>query len=86
MGCTGASSIQVAPTFGKEQARHRPLVLRRTHHRRAALPARYGNDDRGRRRIRNKANERLPCPPGWVLNKDGLPSTDPLRRARRAGS
>jgi len=27
-------------------------------------------------RIRNKANEGLPCPPGWVLNKEGMPSAD----------
>ena len=29
-------------------------------------------------RIRNKANEGLPAPPGWLLTRDGLPSTDPL--------
>src|SRR2546430_11536827 len=36
-------------------------------------------------RIRNKANEGLPCPPGWVLNKDGLPSTDPLEAREKGG-
>ena len=35
-------------------------------------------------RIRNKA-EGLPCPPGWVLNKDGLPSTDPLEAREKGG-
>ena len=36
-------------------------------------------------RIRNKANEGLECPPGWVLNKDGLPSTDPLEAREKGG-
>ena len=25
------------------------------------------------------------CPPGWVLNKDGLPSTDPLEAREKGG-
>ena len=29
-------------------------------------------------RVRNKANEGLPAPPGWLLTADGLPSTNPL--------
>ena len=29
-------------------------------------------------RIRNKANEGLPAPPGWLLTREGLPSTDPM--------
>ena len=50
MACTGASSIQVAPTFGRgSQARHRPLVLCRSDGGWAAVFARYGDDDRGRR-------------------------------------
>ena len=36
-------------------------------------------------RIRNKANEGLECPPGWVLNKEGLPSTDPLEAREKGG-
>ena len=28
-------------------------------------------------KIRNKANEKLQTPPGWLVTKDGLPSTDP---------
>lgn len=28
-------------------------------------------------KIRNKANEGLQCPPGWVVTKEGKPSTDP---------
>lgn len=36
-------------------------------------------------RIRNKANEGLPAPPGWLLTKDGLPSTDPLEAAQKGG-
>ena len=79
IGCTSASSIQVAPTFGKEAklgtdpwsfaaptADGQPFLLDM-----ATTTVAAG-------RIRNKANEGLPCPPGWVLDKDGLPSTDPL--------
>jgi LDH2 family malate/lactate/ureidoglycolate dehydrogenase len=36
-------------------------------------------------RIRNKANEGLPTPPGWVLNKEGRPSTDPLEAREKGG-
>jgi len=36
-------------------------------------------------RIRNKANENLPTPPGWLLIKDGLPSTDPLEASEKGG-
>ena len=37
-------------------------------------------------RIRNKANEGLPCPPGWVLTRDGEPSTDPLEATDKGGT
>src|SRR5215831_15534470 len=73
MACTSASSVQVAPTFGKEAklgtdpwsfaaptADGPPFLLDM-----ATTTVAAG-------RIRNKANEELPCPPGWVLNKDGL--------------
>jgi LDH2 family malate/lactate/ureidoglycolate dehydrogenase len=86
MACTSASSIQVAPTFGKEAklgtdpwsfaaptADGRPFLLDM-----ATTTVAAG-------RIRNKANEGLPCPPGWVLNKDGLPSTDPLEAREKGG-
>ena len=36
-------------------------------------------------RVRNKANEGLPAPPGWLLTRDGLPSTDPLEAAQHGG-
>src|SRR5436305_4589100 len=86
MACTGASSIQVAPTFGKEAklgtdpwsfaaptTDGRPFLLDM-----ATTTVAAG-------RIRNKANEGLQCPPGWVLNKDGLPSTDPLEAREKGG-
>src|SRR6202158_445707 len=71
MACTSASSIQVAPTFGREaKLGTDPWSF--------AAPS--GNDDRpflldmatttvAAGRIRNKANEGLECPPGWVLNR-----------------
>jgi LDH2 family malate/lactate/ureidoglycolate dehydrogenase len=86
MACTSASGIQVAPTFGKEaklgtdpwsfaapSGDDRPFLLDM-----ATTTVAAG-------RIRNKANEGLPTPPGWVLNKDGLPSTDPLEAREKGG-
>jgi len=86
MACTGASSVQVAPTLGKEAklgtdpwsfaaptADGPPFLLDM-----ATTTVAAG-------RIRNRANEGLPCPPGWVLNKDGLPSTDPLEAREKGG-
>src|SRR6202795_2316381 len=86
MACTSASRIQVAPTFGKEAklgtdpwsfaaptAEGPPFLLDM-----ATTTVAAG-------RIRNKANEGLPCPPGWVLDKEGLPSTDPLVAREKGG-
>ena len=87
MACTSASSVQVAPTFGKEAKlgtdpwsfaapttdSERPFLLDM-----ATTTVAAG-------RIRNKANEGLPCPPGWVLDKDGSPAPTRRRRAKRAG-
>jgi LDH2 family malate/lactate/ureidoglycolate dehydrogenase len=86
MGCTGALGGQVAPTFGKEgklstdpwsfaapTTDGRPFLLDM-----ATTTVAAG-------RIRNKANEGLPCPPGWLLTKDGLPSTDPLEAREKGG-
>ena len=86
MACTSASSIQVAPTFGKEaKLGTDPWSF--------AAPTTDGNPflldmattTVAAGRIRNKANEGLQCPPGWVLNKEGLPSTDPLEAREKGG-
>ena len=37
-------------------------------------------------KIRNRYNEGVPTPPGWLVTKDGLPSTDPLEAAEKGGS
>jgi len=86
MAGTSASGIQVAPTFGKEAklgtdpwsfaapaAGGKPFLLDM-----ATTTVAAG-------RIRNKANENLPCPPGWVLDKEGSPSTDPLEAREKGG-
>src|SRR5277367_4959256 len=75
MACTSASSIQVAPTFGKEaKLGTDPWSF--------AAPTADGGEPFlldmatttvAAGRIRNKANEGLDCPPGWVLDKEGLP-------------
>src|SRR5437899_3156397 len=78
MVTTSASGVQVAPTFGA-QARlgTDPIAF--------AAPGSPGEpflldiatttDAAGK--IRNKANENLPAPPGWLVTSEGKPSTDP---------
>jgi LDH2 family malate/lactate/ureidoglycolate dehydrogenase len=78
MVTTSASGIQVAPTFGA-QARFGtdPIAF--------AAPGLPGEPflldmattTVAAGKIRNKANENLPAPAGWLVTKDGLPSTDP---------
>ncbi len=86
MVATSASIVQVAPTGGAEARLgtdpwafaapgrdNEPFVLDM-----ATTTVAAG-------RIRNKANENLPAPPGWLLTRDGLPSTDPLEAAQKGG-
>jgi LDH2 family malate/lactate/ureidoglycolate dehydrogenase len=87
IACTSNTVPQVAPTFGKEAklgtdpwsfaaptAEHgQPFLLDM-----ATTTVAAG-------RIRNKANEGLACPPGWVLDKNGQPSTDPGEARDKGG-
>jgi LDH2 family malate/lactate/ureidoglycolate dehydrogenase len=86
MACTSASGIQVAPTFGKQarlgtdpwsfaapSADGVPFLLDM-----ATTTVAAG-------RIRNKANEGLPTPDGWVLDSEGQPSNDPLVAKEKGG-
>ena len=86
MACTSASGIQVAPTFGKQarlgtdpwsfaapSADGVPFLLDM-----ATTTVAAG-------RIRNKANEGLPTPDGWVLDNEGRPSNDPLVAREKGG-
>src|SRR5437016_13823593 len=84
MACTGTSSVQVAPSFGKE-AKLDPwsFAAPTTDGRPFLLDMATTTVAAGR--IRNKANEGLPCPPGWVLDKEGLPSTDPVEAREKGG-
>ena len=78
MVATSASGIQVAPTFGA-QARlgTDPIAF--------AAPAKPGQPflldmattTVAAGKIRNKANENLPTPQGWLVTSEGKPSTDP---------
>ena len=86
MVTTSASGIQVAPTNGA-QARlgTDPIAF--------AAPGKDGEPflldmattTVAAGRIRNKANEGLQCPPGWLVTKDGQPSTDPLEAREKGG-
>ncbi len=79
MVTTSAAGIQVAPTFGA-QARlgTDPIAF--------AAPGKPGEPflldmattTVAAGKIRNKANEKLPTPTGWLVAHDGKPSTDPL--------
>jgi LDH2 family malate/lactate/ureidoglycolate dehydrogenase len=86
IACTSASGIQVAPTFGKQarlgtdpwsfaapsaDGRHFLLDM-------ATTTVAAG-------KLRNRQNEGLPAPLGWVLTKDGLPSTDPAEARQKGG-
>jgi LDH2 family malate/lactate/ureidoglycolate dehydrogenase len=87
IACTSNTVPQMAPTFGKEAklgtdpwsfaaptAEHgQPFLLDM-----ATTTVAAG-------RIRNKANEGLACPPGWVLDKNGQPSTDPGEARDKGG-
>ena len=86
MSCTSASGIQVAPTFGKQarlgtdpwsfaapSADGVPFLLDM-----ATTTVAAG-------RIRNKANENLPTPDGWVLDAEGRLSNDPLVAKEKGG-
>ena len=78
MVTTSASGIQVSPTFGA-QARlgTDPIAF--------AAPGLPGEPflldmattTVAAGKIRNKANENLPTPVGWLVTRDGAPSTDP---------
>jgi LDH2 family malate/lactate/ureidoglycolate dehydrogenase len=70
MACTSASGIQVAPTFGKQA-------------RLGTDPWSFAAPSAGR--VRNKANEGLPTPDGWVLDAEGRPSNDPLVAKEKGG-
>jgi LDH2 family malate/lactate/ureidoglycolate dehydrogenase len=83
IGCTGASGIQVAPTFGAEAKYGTdPWTF--------AAPAREGEPflldmattTVAAGKIRNKANEGLPLPPGWMVTAEGKPSTDPTENQK----
>ena len=78
MVTTSASGIQVSPTFGA-QARlgTDPIAF--------AAPGKPGEPflldmattTVAAGKIRNKANENQPAPPGWLVTAEGKPSTDP---------
>ena len=87
MVTTSASGKQVAPTGGAEaRLGTDPMAF--------AAPGRDGEPflldmattTVAAGKIRNKFNEGLPCPPGWVVTKDGQPSTDPLEATNKGGS
>jgi LDH2 family malate/lactate/ureidoglycolate dehydrogenase len=86
MACTSATNVQVAPTFGKQakfgtdpwsfaapSADGVPFLLDM-----ATTTVAAG-------RIRNKANEGVPTPDGWVLDSEGRPSNDPLVAKQKGG-
>ncbi|HWA80045.1 MAG TPA: Ldh family oxidoreductase [Acetobacteraceae bacterium] len=83
---TSAMMIRVAPTFGAEAKlgtdpfsfaapgeEGKPFLLDM-----ATTTVAFG-------KVRNRHNETLPCPPGWILDSAGRPSTDPADVVERGG-
>lgn len=86
MVTTSTPGVRVAPTFGAEPRLGtdpwcyavpaepgRPFLLDM-----ATTTVAFG-------RVRNKANENQPTPPGWVVDPRGAPSTDPRDVTEREG-
>jgi LDH2 family malate/lactate/ureidoglycolate dehydrogenase len=83
MAATSAAGVQVAPTFGAEaRLGTDPWSF--------AAPGRAGEPflldmattTVAAGKIRNKANEGVALPPGWVVTKEGRPSTDPAENQK----
>lgn len=83
---TSASGIQVSPTGGA-QARYGtdPIAFAAPAHDGEPFLLDMATTTVAAGRIRNKANEGLPTPPGWLVTKDGQPSTDPLEASQKGG-
>ena len=86
LATTSASGRQVAPTGGAEAMLGTdPIAF--------SAPARDGEaflldmatTTVAAGKIRNKFNEGLECPPGWVVTREGLSSTDPREAAEKGG-
>lgn len=86
LATTSAATIQVAPaggaearlgtdpmSFGAPGAPGRPFLLDM-----ATTTVAAG-------KLRNKENEGLDCPPGWVLTRDGQPSVNPSEAREHGG-
>ena len=86
MVTTSASYKQVAPAGGKE-ARFGtdPLAFGVPGQNGAPFLLDMATTTTAAGKIRNKYNEGLPTPPGWLLTKEGLPSTDPLEAKEKGG-
>jgi len=78
MVTTSASGIQVAPTQGA-QARYGtdPIAFAAPGEPGAPFLLDMATTTVAAGKIRNKANENLPTPVGWLVKSDGSPSTDP---------
>jgi len=85
---TSASGIQVAPAAGAEARLGTDPIAFAAPSTNAEQPflLDMATTTVAAGKIRNKANEGLQCPPGWVVTKDGLPSTDPLEAREQGGS
>ncbi len=86
MVATSASAIQVAPTGGAEaRLGTDPWAFSAPAQGQAPFLLDMATTTVAAGRIRNKANENLPAPPGWLLTSEGLPSTDPLEAVQKGG-
>lgn len=86
MAATSASLIQVAPTGGA-QARlgTDPWSFAAPTGDDAPFLLDMATTTVAAGRVRNKANENQQAPAGWLLTRDGQPSTDPLEASQKGG-
>ncbi len=78
MACTACNGVQVAPTFGKAaRLGTDPWSFAAPNADGAPFLLDMATTTVAAGRIRNRANEGLQTPDGWVLDEEGRPSNDP---------
>jgi len=78
MVATSASGIQVAPTHGAQaKLGTDPIAFGAPGKPSEPFLLDMATTTVAAGKIRNKANENLPTPPGWLVTSEGKPSTDP---------
>lgn len=87
MVTSSTSNIQVAPAGGKEaRLGTEPLAFSAPGLEGEPFLLDMATTTAASGKIRNRFNENLPVPIGWLITRDGQPSTDPLEASRKGGT